>query len=137
QHRRMRLLDRLRPRPEGREADQLALEARLLLGPDALHRLDALAEQLPAGAELRPVVLHLLGVPAATDAEQEAAAREEVERRDLLGGRDRVALDQEADARAELQPSRDRSRRRERDEEIMRVPVLLGKVRPTRPRAPS
>src|SRR5439155_5223785 len=90
EHRRMRLLDGLRPRPERRKADQLALEARLVLGPDPLHGLDTLAEELPAGAEVGAVVLHLLGVPAASDAEQETPAGEEVEGRDLLGGRERV-----------------------------------------------
>jgi len=40
-------------------------------------------------------VLHLLGVPAAADAEDEAAAREMIEAGDRLGGGDRVALDDE------------------------------------------
>ena len=34
----MRPLDRLRPRPDPVEADELAVEARLVLGPERLHR---------------------------------------------------------------------------------------------------
>ena len=51
-----------------------------------------------------PVVGHLLAVPARADAELEAAAGQVVDRRDLLGGDDRVALDHQADAAADAQP---------------------------------
>src|SRR5256886_6785012 len=49
---------------------------------------------------------HLLDVPAAADPEQEPPVRHEVHARHLLGGRDRVPLDDQADPCAELQPGR-------------------------------
>ena len=97
----MRLLHRLRPRPDAIEVDELAVVRGLVLGPDRLHRLDPLAHQREARARVGAVVVHLLEVPAGADAEEEAAAGELVERGDLLGGRDRVALDDQADAGAE------------------------------------
>src|SRR5438094_3572434 len=133
---RVRLLHRLRPRPEGLEAHEAALEGRLVLGPDALHGEHALAQHAPALLEVGAVVLHLLGVPPAADAEEDAPAREEVEARDLLGGGDRVALDEETDSRADLERGGHGGRRRQRDEQVVRVPVLLRQRRPARPRAP-
>ena len=74
------------------------------------------------------MVLHLLGVPAAADAELEAAAREQIEARDLLGGRDRVPLDDEADAGADPEALRGRRGRHERHERIEGVRVLLRQL---------
>src|SRR5581483_12320403 len=74
--RRVRLLGRLRPLPDAIELDELAVERRLVLGPDALHREDALALELPAPLVVGAVVLHLLDVPAGADAEEEAAVGE-------------------------------------------------------------
>ncbi len=59
----------------------------------------------------RAVVVHLLGVPAGADAEQEAPVRDLVERGDLLGGLDRVALHDEADAGRDLRASSSPPRR--------------------------
>src|SRR4029077_19972497 len=94
--RRMRLLDRLRPRPDPVEVHVTAVVGRLLLCPDRLHRLDALFQQAESCRRIRAVVAHLLDVPASADAEQEAPAGEEVQCRDLLRGNDRIALDDEA-----------------------------------------
>jgi hypothetical protein len=47
------------------------------------------------------VVAQLLAVPAGADAELEAPARQVVDARDLLGGDDRVALGDQADAAAD------------------------------------
>src|SRR5439155_734889 len=69
---RVRPLHRLRPRPERLEAHEFALEGRLVLGPDALHGEHALAQHAPALLEVGAVVLHLLGVPPAADAEEDA-----------------------------------------------------------------
>ena len=78
--------------------DDVAMVFRLRLGPDLLHRLDLLAHLLHAGGKDGAVVLDLLLVPAAADAEQEPPARHLVDRGDELGGLDRVALDDEAHA---------------------------------------
>src|SRR6516165_10392543 len=67
--RRMRLLHRLRPGHDRAELDKLAVIFRLGLGPDRLHRFDLLAHLLHAGRENGAVVLDLLLVPSATDAE--------------------------------------------------------------------
>ena len=83
----------------------------------------------------RAVVLHLLRVPAAADAEEEAAVREVIEARHFLRRRDGIALDHEADAGAELELRRDRRRHRERDERIVAVPVLLRQGAAAGPRA--
>src|SRR4051794_18905501 len=94
----MRLLDRLRPAPDPVEVDMLAVVGGLILGPDHLHRLDPLAHDGETPLRVRAVILHLLDVPAGSHAEEEPAAREAIERGDLLRGDDRVALDDEADA---------------------------------------
>src|SRR5207253_7131762 len=133
---RVRLLHRLRPRPEGLEAHEVALEGRFVLGPDALHGEHALAQHAPALLEVGAVVLHLLGVPPAADAEEDAPAREEVEARDLLGGGDRVALDEQADPRADLEGGGHGGRRRQGHERVVRVPVLLRQRRTAGPWAP-
>jgi hypothetical protein len=80
---------------------------RLRARPDFLHRLDALAHQLEACGERRAVVGHLLGVPAAADAEQQPTVGQPVDGGDLLGGVDGIALDHKADAGAELDGRRD------------------------------
>ena len=98
--RRVRLLDRLRPRPDRRRSHELAVERGLVVRPDLLHGQDALAHEREAPLRVGAVVAHLLAVPAAADAELEAPAGQEVERGDLLGGGDRVALDDQADAGA-------------------------------------
>src|SRR5712671_3633661 len=69
----MRALRRLGVGPDGIEPHHLAMEGSLLLGPQRLHGEDALAHQLEAGLVARTMVLHLVGVPAAADPEDEAA----------------------------------------------------------------
>src|SRR2546429_9540033 len=76
----------------------------------------------------RSVVGHLLGVPAGADAEEEAPARDLIEARDLLGGLDRIALDDETDAGGDLQRSRGRRGGGERHERVHHVVVLLRQV---------
>src|SRR5260370_17740355 len=93
----MRLLNRLRPGPCRPEVDHVAVVLGLLLSPDRLDRLDPLAQQLPPRAELRPVICHLLAVPAAADAEDQAPVRNQVEAGRFLGGVDGVPLAEEAD----------------------------------------
>ena len=60
---------RLGVRPDPLERDVLAGVAGLLLRPDRLHRLDALAHQRHPRARVGAVVAHLLAVPAGADAE--------------------------------------------------------------------
>src|SRR6266849_3676749 len=127
-HRRVRLLRRLRPGHHRRELDELAVVLRLRLRPDRLHGLDALAHHPEARLEVRAVVGHLLGVPAGADAEEEPPARDLVEARDLLGGLDRIALHDEAHARGDPQPDGGRGGGGERHEGIHHVVVLLRQL---------
>jgi hypothetical protein len=52
------------------------------------------------------VVLHLLAVPAHTDAEDYSSSRYEIQARDFLGRNDRVSLDYQGYPRAEQQAFR-------------------------------
>jgi hypothetical protein len=72
------------------------------------------------------VVLHLFRIPAGSNAEEEPSIREQIEARDRLGQRDRVVLDDETDARPDLQVLGDGRGRGEPDERVERVRVLLG-----------
>src|SRR4029077_14309152 len=114
----MRFLYRLRPLHHLVDLDELAGIFRLRLRPDCLHRLDALAHELETRRKVGAVVGHLLGVPAAADAEYEAAGGKPVDGRDLLRGMDRIALYHEADAGRELDLLRHRRRGGEREEGI-------------------
>src|SRR4051812_13132899 len=126
--RRVRALRRLGPRPDAVEVDVAAVVGGLVLAPDRLHRLDALAHQPEAATRIRPVIQHLLAVPAGAHAKQEPSAGELVERCDLLGGRDWIALDDEADTGADQQALRGGRSGRERDKGIVRVRVLARKL---------
>ncbi len=121
----MRFLDRLGPAPHGTEVDHLTVVLRDLTRPDRLHRLDPLAQQLPARRKVGSMVRHLLAVPAAADAEDEPAVRDLVDTRDLLGSVDRIALDEKADAGGDANRLARQGGDRQRDERIHRVPVLL------------
>ena len=94
--RRPRSLDRLRPRPRRRELDVLARRSDASSSAHsrciASTRSRTIARR---SSGVDAVVGHLVHVPAEADAEAEASAGEEVERRDLLGGDDRVALGDE------------------------------------------
>ena len=121
----MRLLDRLGIGDDALEADELALIARFLFRPDRLHRLDPLPQHLPAAREVGAVIGHLLPVPAAAYAEQQAPAGEVVERRRFLGQHDGVALDDEADGRADPDGGGRARRRHQRHERVGHVVVGL------------
>ena len=81
------------------------------------------------------MVAHLLAIPAAADPELEPAARQMVDRCDLLRGRDRVALDDQADAAADPQRRGRLRRRRQRDEQVVGVAVLARQLTAARVRA--
>jgi probable F420-dependent oxidoreductase len=126
--RRVRVLGRLWPAPDPVEVDVAAVVGGLLFGPDRLHRLDALAHQTEAAAGVGAVICHLLEVPTRTDAEQEAAAGEQVEARHLLGGDDRVTLDDQADRGPDPQALGSGSGRRQGDEGVVEARVLAWQL---------
>jgi len=132
---RMRLLHGLRPGVDRREVDVLTVVLGLALGPDRLHRLDALAQEQETAREVsRAVVRHLLRVPAGAHAEEEAAVRDAVERGDVLGGLDRVALHDEADPGRDTQARRHRGGGGERHEGLVGVVVHLRELGAAGPR---
>ena len=133
----VRPLEGLRVGPDPLEAHELALVARLPLRPDRLHGQHTLAQEPPARLEGGAVVLHLLGVPAAADPEEHATAREPVQRGHFLGRDDRVALDHEADAGAELEASRRGGGGHQGEERIVGRPVVARQLAAGRPRAPA
>src|SRR5437763_1148977 len=89
---------RLGPHPRALEGDVRAGEAGLLVDPQRLHRRDVLVDAGPARSPLDAVIGGFLDVPPVADAEVDAARSERVERRELLGGADRVALRGQVDA---------------------------------------
>src|SRR5207302_10054806 len=111
EYRRLRLLHGLWPRPDRIKVDVFAVKLGGVFGPDLLHGQHAFTQHLPSHRRSRPVILHLLAVPSAADAEEHATAGDEVGGRDLLREHNWIALDDETDARAELDRRRDRRRR--------------------------
>jgi hypothetical protein len=73
------------------------------MGFDYATFSDHVARQLVSARESGAVVGHLVLVPTVSDTEQETAARDLVDRGDLLGGLDRVALSNQANAGSEPQ----------------------------------
>src|SRR5262249_50090202 len=67
QHRRTILLRGLRPRPGRLEMYELAVETRLLVPPQRLHREDVLAGDLAPALHVDAVVFDLVSVPAEPD----------------------------------------------------------------------
>src|ERR1700720_3336385 len=124
--RRVRLLHRLRPSPHLWNLGDPAVIFGLGFGPDLLHRLDLLAHLLEARREDGAVALDLVLVPPAADAEQKPAARDLVDRGDELCGLDRVALNDEAHPGPDLQGLGSHRRRRQCDERVHHVIVLLA-----------
>ena len=98
------------------------------MGPDRLHCLDPLGHQAHAGPGIGAVVAHLLAIPACADAELETPAGEMIDRGDLLGGGDRVALHDQADAAADAEPRRRSGGGGEGDEQVVGVEVLRGEL---------
>jgi hypothetical protein len=82
-----------------------------------------------AAARVDAVVLHLVLVPAVADAEHEAPTGDAVERRNLLGIRDRIVLRRQRDAGSEQDALRQRRGGRERDDRVGAPVVLLGQLR--------
>ena len=105
--------------------------------PDRLHRLDALAHQLPARVERGAVVFHLLGVPATADTEEEPTVRDMIDRGDLFRRGDRIALNDKTDPGADLEVLGGGGRCGERHERIHRLVIHLRQVGAPGPRTSS
>jgi chemotaxis protein methyltransferase CheR len=134
QHRRMRLLNRLRPCHHRIEIDELTVVLRLLLRPDFLHRLDRFAYPLEAGGINGAVIFHFVLVPAAANAKQKPSVADQVDRGDQLGGLDRVPLLNERHPGAEFDGLRGLTGRRQHHERVHGVVILFGQITASRER---
>ena len=86
---------------DGGDLHELAVERADVVGPQRAHREHVLAcDRAPVGHR-HTVIGDLVGVPTEPDAEHEPTARELIQRRDRLGGDDRVALRHETDPGAD------------------------------------
>ena len=131
---RQRLLQGLRVALELLERDVRAGVARLALGEEPAQRLQRLLEDLaaPRAGAPRPLRLELLAIGAQAHAEDDAAAREAVERGRLLGQQHGIAQRQHDEGGAEVHAARVGAHRGQRDErfvEARRVAPLLAHVR--------
>src|SRR5262245_30111301 len=124
----MGFLYRLGVAPDWIKVDKLSMILGLFLRPDHFHRFDLLSQNFPTFLEGGPVVLHLFRVPSASDAKDQATVAELIDGRYLLGHRDGVSFDRQANTAAELDRLGGRRRRSECDKEIMRVPILLREI---------
>ena len=113
-----RLLHRLGVHLARGEVVDLAVEGGGVVEPERAEHLEVLvgpaAPALPGHVE----DVELLLQPADADAEVHPPAREPVERADLLGGVDGVALGEEQHRRAEPDPGRARRQVRQRDHRL-------------------
>ena len=134
----MGFLHWLGPRPDGLKLRKFTFVACLVLGPDRLHGFRAIHHDAEPGVEGRAVILHLLGIPARTDAEIQAAIGDQIQRRRGLRRNDGIALGEQYDAGSQAQPFGRRGRRRQPYEGIQSVGVLPRQLRPSRPgRSPA
>ena len=111
-------LDRLRIRFDGVPAIEASVEGLRRVGPQRPDRAHGFLGARGALAERYADHGELFREPADSDAEDRAAAREHVERRELLRDVDRVALRQDHDARGEPHALADRGGVGERDDRI-------------------
>ena len=130
--RRMRLLQRLGLRAGAGDAVELALDARLTLGPHGLEHAQGLVGGAAAPREVDAEDLQLLAPPADADADDEPAARQHIDGREHLRHRHGmpVAEDEYRAADARL-----RRHHRQRAEHGHRLEV--GHLRRDRKAAPA
>src|SRR4029453_17281765 len=96
-------LHRLREALRVLESTELALERALVLTPERAQRLDVLVGTGASAFPRDPEGVELLPQPAHTHAELHAPAGEHVERRELLGEDDGIALRKDEDAGGETE----------------------------------
>ncbi len=116
--RRIGLRHGLGPAEDRVEIDEFSVEFGFVLRPDRNHRVQPLVGHAPAHRGIDTVVGDFLAVPAHAHAEQEPSCRDSIERRDLFGRDDRIALRDQGDAGTEHQlfgGTRGRRQRHETD----------------------
>src|SRR5215470_19586112 len=119
----MRLLGRLRERADGGKIIILPVVLGLLLGPEGLHRHDGLLGLRPAVREVASHDLRLLFEPACCYTKEKPATGEVIERGDLLGQEEWVALRDQTNPCPELDRLRHRRGPRQADEGVNQVSI--------------
>src|SRR5579864_2647488 len=117
-------LHRLGKTLEVMKIEVLAVEAGYILAPQGTHRGDRLVGARAALMEVQAERVELLLEPAAADAQDDAAARKHVERGDLLGDVERMALRENQDAGGEPDAAGDRGGVGERQQRVGNRDVL-------------
>src|SRR5215475_5881708 len=99
----------------------LRLDLRVLLRPQRAHQLERLVAPARALLERHAERLELALEPADRGADDQAAARQDVDARQELRHRDRRAIGQDHHARAERYPARDTGQPRQDGQRIEHV----------------
>ena len=107
------------------EADELAVDADDVLGPQPTQDGQLLPEDGPPALRVDAVVDHLQRVPAETDAHLDPTAGDDVEAGHRLGQLQRVALGDEQDAGSDPYPLGHRGGHRQLDEGVEEALVEL------------
>src|SRR5215212_1275222 len=104
------------------EGPELSVEV-ALAAPQSAHEADALVGAAAAALERHAHEVELVLVPAHPDAEGEAAARQLLQRRDLLREMHRVVEWHQHDRRSEPDPLRPAGDPAQRHERVVNAPV--------------
>jgi hypothetical protein len=103
-----------------------AVEARRLLAPQHAQRGDCLVRTRATLMEIQAERVELLLEPAAADAQDDTAARKDVDRGDLLGDIERVTLRKNQDAGGKPDTAGERGGIRERQQRVGNRDVLAA-----------
>jgi hypothetical protein len=132
---RERLLEWLRPRPHGREVDEVPAVRGHLVGPERATDGEVLVRAPPPALERHADRLELLPEPPDADREHDAPSRERIESCHLLGGHDGRTVGHDVGAHAEPDAGRRAGEEGERREWLVEMLDHADVARP-RVRAP-
>ena len=100
-----------------------------IIAPERLHGEDLLPNQFAPMLHIDPVILHLLVIPAESDAENETAGGDDVEGGQLFCEGDVIVLRRQADPGSQLDAIGHGGRSRQGDVGVRRAAVFLGEHR--------
>src|SRR5215831_19762568 len=103
---------------------ELTVELRFFLRPDLFHCKYPLAEQPPTRLVSCAMILHLLGVPTAAYAKDKTSSGKRVNACHFLCGRNRIALDNQTDARCNPKLRCNRGSCSQGNKWVVSVPIL-------------
>src|SRR5579871_2892535 len=121
-------LGRFRIHAHGGKAHVFAVEGRFRFSPQLAHRGDIFAGLRPAMGKIDAEHFGFFAEPAGADSEHHASGGKMIERRDFLGGDQRVAFRHQHHAGGEFQARGDSGRHRHRDERVGDMRIDLGNL---------